>query len=185
MVWRNVKVFQDDSGEEKDAISDFYTQKVITSSQPRADPPYINGAFPLVFRALFWHFFCVSRLLCCCCCCWKILLLWGALQSPGLIPGDLTLNCAESCMGLGRVQEEREAFLGKEMPPKQPPHKPATCRKILHGSLVFKGLKNDCSFLWWLQWEPQGVTFEEILFTAAPGWEPCVSWAELCSLPCL
>lgn len=102
------------------------------------------------------------------------------VQQRGLIPPDLTLNSAESCLGLCRVQEEREAFLGKEMPPKQPPHKPGTCRKILHRSLAFKGLKNDCSFLWQLQREPEEVTFEEILFTAAP--EPCVSWAELRAL---
>lgn len=52
-------------------------------------------------------------------------------------------------------------------------------------SLAFKGLKNDCSFLWQLQQEPEDVTFQEILFTAATGLEHCVISANLCSLPWL
>lgn len=33
-------------------------------------------------------------------------------------PCALTPNFAEGCLGLFRIQEEREAFLGKEMTPK-------------------------------------------------------------------
>lgn len=40
------------------------------------------------------------------------------VQLQGLIPCALTPNFAEGCLGLFRVQEEREAFLGKEMTPK-------------------------------------------------------------------
>lgn len=35
----------------------------------------------------------------------------------GLIPRALTPNFAKGCLGLFRVREEREAFLGKEMTP--------------------------------------------------------------------
>lgn len=72
---------------------------------------------------VFWF----SRLLCWCC---KRHRLWG-VQLQSLIPCALTPNFAEGCPGLFRVQEEKEAFLGKEMTPKWSPHKPGTCRKIV------------------------------------------------------
>lgn len=157
-------------------------------SQPRAGPSHPtnihDGGFSVVFGALFWCF-------CCPDCFAAKVSCFGVpcrVRLRGLAPCDLTPNSAESCPGLSRVQEEREAFLGKEMTPKEPPHKPGTCRKTVAEYVRawrFKGLKNDCSFLWQLQWEPEEVTFEEILFTAAPGWERCVSRAELCSLPWL
>lgn len=43
--------------------------------------------------------------------------------------------------------------------------------------LAFTALKNDCSFLWSLEPEPEEVTFKESLFTPPSAEGPCVSSA--------
>lgn len=103
---RNVQFFTGDLGEEK-SINDLSGQKGITIPHLAADPSSAASGKENILVTLL-----------------ALLTLQNApLGCPvdtscSHIPCALTPNFAEGCPGLFRVQEEREAFLGKETTPK-------------------------------------------------------------------